>query len=63
MEGHEIGVLQAVCVDISTAEPAAATVRTGLPNRHRLLSADLRRDADRRGHPGPGEIFGREVNA
>ncbi|MFF4546006.1 PRC-barrel domain-containing protein [Streptomyces sp. NPDC001435] len=36
-EGHKIGVLEAVYVDTTTDEPAVATVRTGLPTRHRLL--------------------------
>ncbi|MER5663440.1 PRC-barrel domain-containing protein [Streptomyces mirabilis] len=35
--GHKIGVLEAVYVDTTTDEPAVATVRTGLPTRHRLL--------------------------
>ncbi|GAA1368858.1 hypothetical protein GCM10009612_56190 [Streptomyces beijiangensis] len=34
--GHRIGVLEAVYVDTATDEPAMATVRTGLPTRHRL---------------------------
>jgi hypothetical protein len=36
-ESHKIGVLEAVYVDTTTDEPAMATVRTGLPTRHRLL--------------------------
>ncbi|MFD9461235.1 PRC-barrel domain-containing protein [Streptomyces sp. NPDC060027] len=36
-EGHKIGVLEAVYVNTTTDEPAVATVRTGLPTRHRLL--------------------------
>ncbi|GGO42293.1 MULTISPECIES: PRC-barrel domain-containing protein [Streptomyces] len=40
-EGHKIGVLEAVYVDTSTDEPAMATVRTGLPTRHRLLFVPL----------------------
>ncbi|MHA5046952.1 PRC-barrel domain-containing protein [Streptomyces sp. SD15] len=36
-EGRKIGVLEAVYVDTTTDEPAVATVRTGLPTRHRLL--------------------------
>ncbi|MCT9114001.1 MULTISPECIES: PRC-barrel domain-containing protein [Streptomyces] len=36
-EGHKIGMLEAVYVDTTTDEPAVATVRTGLPTRHRLL--------------------------
>ncbi|CAM5616902.1 hypothetical protein SSPIM334S_02701 [Streptomyces spiroverticillatus] len=40
-ESHKIGVLEAVYVDTSTDEPAVATVRTGLPTRHRLLFVPL----------------------
>ncbi|MFC7310830.1 PRC-barrel domain-containing protein [Streptomyces monticola] len=40
-EGHKIGVLEAVYVDTTTDEPAMATVRTGLPTRHRLLFVPL----------------------
>ncbi|GAA0443147.1 PRC-barrel domain-containing protein [Streptomyces stramineus] len=40
-DGHKIGVLEAVYVDTSTDEPAMATVRTGLPTRHRLLFVPL----------------------
>jgi hypothetical protein len=36
-ESHKIGVLEAVYVDTTTDEPAMATVRTGLPTRHRLV--------------------------
>ncbi|MFD5633300.1 PRC-barrel domain-containing protein [Streptomyces sp. NPDC127077] len=36
-EGHKIGVLEAVYVNTTTDEPAMATVRTGLPTRHRLV--------------------------
>lgn len=36
-ESRRIGVLEAVYVDTTTDEPAMATVRTGLPTRHRLL--------------------------
>jgi hypothetical protein len=36
-EGRKIGVLEAVYVDTGTDEPAMATVRTGLPTRHRLV--------------------------
>jgi hypothetical protein len=35
--GHRIGVLEAVYVDTGTDQPAMATVRTGLPTRHRLV--------------------------
>ncbi|MFJ9086885.1 MULTISPECIES: PRC-barrel domain-containing protein [unclassified Streptomyces] len=40
-EAHKIGVLEAVYVDTTTDEPAMATVRTGLPTRHRLLFVPL----------------------
>lgn len=36
-ESHKIGVLEAIYVDTTTDEPAMATVRTGLPTRHRLV--------------------------
>jgi hypothetical protein len=38
---HKIGVLEAIYVDTSTDEPAVATVRTGLPTRHRLVFVPL----------------------
>ncbi|MDG4856866.1 PRC-barrel domain-containing protein [Streptomyces sp. T-3] len=41
VEGHKIGVLEAVYVDTTTDEPAMATVRTGLPTRQRLLFVPL----------------------
>ena len=34
---RRIGMLEAVYVDTATDEPAVATVRTGLPTRHRLV--------------------------
>ena len=40
-EGHKIGVLEAVYVDTATDEPAMATVRVGLPTRHRLVFVPL----------------------
>lgn len=40
-ESHKIGVLEAVYVDTTTDEPAMATVRTGLPTRHRLTFVPL----------------------
>lgn len=40
-ESHKIGVLEAVYVDTTTDEPAMATVRTGLPTRHRLVFVPL----------------------
>ncbi|WKX71300.1 PRC-barrel domain-containing protein [Streptomyces sp. XD-27] len=39
--GHKIGVLEAIYVDTTTDEPAVATVRTGLPTRHRLAFVPL----------------------
>ncbi|MET7764183.1 PRC-barrel domain-containing protein [Streptomyces sp. NPDC005355] len=36
-QGRKIGVLEAVYVATTTDEPAMATVRTGLPTRHRLV--------------------------
>ncbi|GAB2925959.1 MULTISPECIES: PRC-barrel domain-containing protein [Streptomyces] len=38
---HKIGMLEAVYVDTATDEPAMATVRTGLPTRHRLVFVPL----------------------
>ncbi|TLS46826.1 PRC-barrel domain containing protein [Streptomyces montanus] len=38
---HKIGMLEAVYVDTTTDEPAVATVRTGLPTRHRLVFVPL----------------------
>ncbi|WP_405595035.1 PRC-barrel domain-containing protein [Streptomyces sp. NBC_01410] len=40
-DGHKIGMLEAIYVDTSTDEPAMATVRTGLPTRHRLVFVPL----------------------
>lgn len=40
-ESHKIGVLEAVYVDTATDEPAMATVRVGLPTRHRLVFVPL----------------------
>jgi hypothetical protein len=40
-KGHRIGALEAVYVDTTTDEPAVATVRTGLPTRHRLVFVPL----------------------
>ncbi|WP_405546815.1 PRC-barrel domain-containing protein [Streptomyces phaeochromogenes] len=40
-DSHKIGVLEAVYVDTTTDEPAMATVRTGLPTRHRLVFVPL----------------------
>ncbi|MEV1062774.1 PRC-barrel domain-containing protein [Streptomyces sp. NPDC050263] len=38
---RRIGLLEAVYVDTATDEPAMATVRTGLPTRHRLVFVPL----------------------
>jgi hypothetical protein len=38
---HKIGVLESIYVDTTTDEPAVATVRTGLPTRHRLVFVPL----------------------
>ncbi|WP_367321887.1 PRC-barrel domain-containing protein [Streptomyces sp. HUAS ZL42] len=38
---RKIGMLEAVYVDTATDEPAVATVRTGLPTRHRLVFVPL----------------------
>ncbi|CAM5737277.1 PRC-barrel domain containing protein OS=Streptomyces alboniger OX=132473 GN=CP975_04930 PE=4 SV=1 [Streptomyces alboniger] len=40
-KGHKIGMLEAVYVDTATDQPAVATVRTGLPTRHRLAFVPL----------------------
>ncbi|MFD3616062.1 PRC-barrel domain-containing protein [Streptomyces sp. NPDC058676] len=40
-ESRKIGVLEAEYVDTTTDEPAMATVRTGLPTRHRLVFVPL----------------------
>ncbi|SHM58646.1 PRC-barrel domain-containing protein [Actinacidiphila paucisporea] len=39
--GHRIGILESVYVDTSTDEPAMATVRVGMPTRHRLVFVPL----------------------
>lgn len=36
-ESHKVGALEAVYVDTTTDLPAVATVRIGLPTRHRLV--------------------------
>jgi len=38
---RRIGMLEAVYVNTATDEPAMATVRTGLPTRHRLVFVPL----------------------
>ncbi|MER6957820.1 MULTISPECIES: PRC-barrel domain-containing protein [unclassified Streptomyces] len=40
-KGHRIGSLEAIYVDTATDQPAMATVRTGLPTRHRLVFVPL----------------------
>ncbi|WP_137988404.1 PRC-barrel domain-containing protein [Streptomyces vilmorinianum] len=39
--GHRIGELEAIYVDTTTDEPAMATIRVGLPTRHRLVFVPL----------------------
>jgi YihY family inner membrane protein len=39
--GHRIGSLEAIYVDTSSDQPAMATVRIGLPTRHRLVFVPL----------------------
>lgn len=39
--GHKIGAFEAVYVDTATDEPAMATVRVGMPSRHRLVFVPL----------------------
>ncbi|MGW2015610.1 PRC-barrel domain-containing protein [Streptomyces sp. NPDC001927] len=40
-QGRRIGELEAIYVDTSTDEPAMATIRVGLPTRHRLVFVPL----------------------
>ncbi|MER6976715.1 PRC-barrel domain-containing protein [Streptomyces carpinensis] len=40
-KGRKIGALEAVYVDTTTDAPSMATVRTGLPTRHRLVFVPL----------------------
>ncbi|MER5755342.1 PRC-barrel domain-containing protein [Streptomyces sp. NPDC002088] len=40
-KGRKIGVLEAIYVDTTTDEPAVATVRAGLPTRHRQVFVSL----------------------
>ncbi len=40
-DGHKIGELEAVYVDTGTDLPSFATVRVGLPTRHRLVFVPL----------------------
>jgi hypothetical protein len=40
-DGHKIGTLESVYVDVATDEPYFATVTIGLPTRHRLVFAPI----------------------
>lgn len=40
-DGHKIGTLESVYVDVATDEPYFATVTTGLPTRRRLVFVPL----------------------
>ncbi|MGO8726983.1 MAG: PRC-barrel domain-containing protein [Streptosporangiaceae bacterium] len=40
-DGHKIGELEAIYVDTSTDLPAFATVKVGMPTRHRLVFVPL----------------------
>jgi hypothetical protein len=40
-EGHKIGELEAVYVDIGIDLPSFATVKVGMPTRHRLVFVPL----------------------
>lgn len=40
-DGHKIGTLESVYVDVATDEPCFATVTIGLPTRHRLVFVPL----------------------
>ena len=40
-EGHKIGQLEAVYVDTGSDLPSFATVRVGMPSRHRLVFVPL----------------------
>jgi hypothetical protein len=42
-DGHKIGELEAVYVDTSTDLPSFATVKVGMPTRHRLVFVPLDR--------------------
>ena len=50
-DGKKIGELEAVYVDTGTDQPFFATVKTGLPSRHRLVFVPL---AEAR--VGPGHV-------
>ena len=41
VDGHKIGTLEAVYVDTATDQPAFATVKVGIPIRHRLVFVPL----------------------
>jgi hypothetical protein len=40
-DGHKVGMLESVYVDVATDEPYFATVAIGLPTRHRLVFVPL----------------------
>jgi PRC-barrel domain len=41
LDGHKIGTLESVYVDVATDEPYFATVIVGMPTRHRLVFVPL----------------------
>jgi len=41
VDGHKIGTLEAIYVDTTTDQPAFATVKVGIPTRHRLVFVPL----------------------
>jgi hypothetical protein len=49
-DGHKIGGLEAVSVDTSTDLPAFATVKVGMPTRHRLVFVPLAQATVGRGY-------------
>lgn len=55
-QSHKIGVLEAVSVDTTTDEPAMATVRIGLPTRHRLVFVPLEDASVGAGHLKVGYV-------
>ena len=50
-QGHKIGELEAVYVDTGTDLPSFATVKVGIPTRHRLVFVPLDR-----ANVGPGYL-------
>ena len=49
-DGHKTGELEAVYVDTGTDLPSLATVRVGLPTRHRLIFVPLNQATVGPGH-------------